>query len=643
LIIEYFNLKNLYREKGTDSFQIILYEKDNSIIFNYGGAMAAPGNLTFVGIENSTGTSGLRYRGLSSTTSTSGLAVRFFLGNPGPSLDQDGDGYTVADGDCNDNDASINPGAEEICGDGIDNNCNGSIDEGCGVDPGTDQDGDGYTVAQGDCNDNDAKINPGAKEICGDGIDNNCDGSIDEGCDEIMPLTLYFPLLSAAAEKTYLGLVNTSKTEKLTGSLSTYDKAGNLLAEYDRVSLGPLACQEFQLAKIFPETATGAAYVSFASESVIAGRGYCRLVDGKGMRTASYPAAVAQKDSLELDVPNLLYGSGWTTEVAALFLSKKPITATIEFNNGASAQVTAAGIHGGLYRIIVEENMAVTYQGINVLLGEIDQKATAATIKFTSFFNLDRNKDLALGAVLYRRGESMSSALLQRTGAGKLYVGYLAADGPWWSGLAFYNPDRELREGEAEKSCSLVFTETGLSEQHLASGDQFDDPTLKVGEAIVINGAEFADGTHGLKIESACGISGIEFMGTGSGMGCISLSGKKSKAGVFMPVQAGVENDSWSGIALLNPDSQNTATVTLNAYNNRGDLLASRKYKVNALSQLAGLPETLLGHDISAVASIHYQADQELLGLVINYSGSKMGSQVDVLPAFLFETVESND
>lgn len=52
-------------------------------------------------------------------------------------LDVDGDGFT-ADGacsgtmnDCDDNDALVNPGAAEICGDGKDNNCNGTVDENC--------------------------------------------------------------------------------------------------------------------------------------------------------------------------------------------------------------------------------------------------------------------------------------------------------------------------------------------------------------------------------------------------------------------------------------------------------------------------------------------------------------------------------
>ena len=52
-----------------------------------------------------------------------------------------------------------------------------------------DADGDGYTKVnpcgngtQNDCNDENATINPGAKEICDNGIDENCNGKIDEDC-----------------------------------------------------------------------------------------------------------------------------------------------------------------------------------------------------------------------------------------------------------------------------------------------------------------------------------------------------------------------------------------------------------------------------------------------------------------------------
>ena len=53
--------------------------------------------------------------------------------DPGTSCtDADADGF-CSDVDCDDSNASVNPGATEACGDGIDNNCNGTVDEGCGV------------------------------------------------------------------------------------------------------------------------------------------------------------------------------------------------------------------------------------------------------------------------------------------------------------------------------------------------------------------------------------------------------------------------------------------------------------------------------------------------------------------------------
>ena len=85
-------------------------------------------------------------------------------------VDEDGDGYTVADGDCDDTDGNTSPSAIDLFGDDIDQNCDG-------VD-GIDGDGDGFaSVSSGgdDCNDTDALIHPNALETWYDGVDQNCD------------------------------------------------------------------------------------------------------------------------------------------------------------------------------------------------------------------------------------------------------------------------------------------------------------------------------------------------------------------------------------------------------------------------------------------------------------------------------------
>lgn len=107
------------------------------------------------------------------------------------------EGFSAVGGDCDDTNAAAFPGGVEVC-DNADNDCNGDVDGNDATDQLTwyfDADGDdygldsstttacarpaGYTNQGGDCNDTDATINPGEREVC-DGRDEDCSGVVDD-------------------------------------------------------------------------------------------------------------------------------------------------------------------------------------------------------------------------------------------------------------------------------------------------------------------------------------------------------------------------------------------------------------------------------------------------------------------------------
>ncbi|MBA3455597.1 MAG: putative metal-binding motif-containing protein [Deltaproteobacteria bacterium] len=126
-----------------------------------------------------------------------------YLGDYPTDFDADGKKAYVDEGDCNDKVAAIKPGATEIVGDGIDNDCDGKADEDAQNNPSTstaDADGDGVTVMAGDCDDTNNMVKPGMPEICGDGFDNDCDGVADRTQDAMKVATACSPFEAGKAD-----------------------------------------------------------------------------------------------------------------------------------------------------------------------------------------------------------------------------------------------------------------------------------------------------------------------------------------------------------------------------------------------------------------------------------------------------------
>ena len=122
----------------------------------------------------------------------------------GDAVDLDGDGYfdlandCVSGVDCDDTDADINAEGTDVPCNGIDEDCSGTDDASTADTWYEDSDGDsygnagsalaactqpeGYVADNTDCDDDNGGSYPGNAEVCGNGIDDNCDGNVDEGC-----------------------------------------------------------------------------------------------------------------------------------------------------------------------------------------------------------------------------------------------------------------------------------------------------------------------------------------------------------------------------------------------------------------------------------------------------------------------------
>jgi hypothetical protein len=156
-----------------------------------------------------------------------------------------GAGYVSNNTDCDDSNSNINSSATETCNT-IDDNCDGQIDEGVQTVYFIDNDGDtygnpsvsilactqpiGYTPDDTDCNDTDANINPGAEDIAGNGIDENCDGQIDNSIFELNATISLYPNPTRSE-------LNIQVNSSIIGSdLYIFDAVGKLVFKHQLLS-----------------------------------------------------------------------------------------------------------------------------------------------------------------------------------------------------------------------------------------------------------------------------------------------------------------------------------------------------------------------------------------------------------------------
>ena len=552
------------------NFQVILYEGSNKIRFNYNLGRSSGGNHNVAGIENRDGSIGLRYSGIEGTSFNNGLSVLFYP--PDSNINP-------PDPNPNPEPPTPQPDPEEV-----------------------DQDGDGYTVSQGDCNDNDPTIHPGAVEVCGDGVDNNCDGQIDEGCNSAIGAKLYFPLFGGE-EEVFIGLVN-AQSDDVAGTMQAFDSGGELLDSSDDIVIKGHGRVEIELEKEFAIPLSEIAYVVFAGEQGTRLSGYCRLLDEDGGAAAAYPVQLRPvAGGNELYVPEVLAGDGWRTEISFVVLSDKRMTASVDYNNGFKEGPFL--IDPGEARMMTIENST----------------ATNARIKISSWvYSPD---DVLLGAVLYRHESKLAAAALETAGHQQLTAPYLADQDGWWSSLMIYNPT-----GDGDSECTLG----GVVPIRGNQLEDFESKQLKPGESLPLTSKDWAPEACALDFASKCTLLGTGFIGQGDNvLGAYSLFGAAQREGCFPRVQS-LSSSRWSGLVLYNPTDKKVK-VKLTAYDDSGHKLDYREQELAGQESLVGVLDSLFDAEaVSEATQVVFSSDEGLYGLLLNYQEVDGNKMVEVLP-----------
>ncbi|MDP2314089.1 MAG: MopE-related protein [Pseudomonadota bacterium] len=260
-------------------------------------------------------------------------------------------GYVAADDDCDDTDAAISPDGTEACATAADDDCDGDTNprdaDGCtrfyfdydGDSYGSTSNAclcepDGYLTADNadDCDDGDAAVLPGATELWGNGVDEDCDGETD-----LVPL--------ADADATFVG--------ETTGDNAGYavSGAGDLDADgYDDLVIGAIEADA-------GGTGSGVAYVvrGPVTGTVDLSSADAEIVGESAGDGAGY--AVARAGDVDGDgYADLLVGANTTdaTDFGSAYLLLGPVTGTIDLSaadaewvGGSRSDEAGVGLGGG--------------------------------------------------------------------------------------------------------------------------------------------------------------------------------------------------------------------------------------------------------------------------------------------------------
>ncbi|RZB38122.1 MAG: hypothetical protein SRB2_00468 [Desulfobacteraceae bacterium Eth-SRB2] len=408
---------------------------------------------------------------------------------------------------------------------------------------------------------------------------------------------LYFPhIASNSTWETEICVINTSSEQSLSGDLIAYNNSGQEVSSTP-VILSSNGRREIIIGDELPNP-SGIGYIIFESDSENV-CGYTKFyIEGK-YRVAV--PAVSDINTGDIYLSHIASNTSWWTGVSLLNTTSSSKELTVEFDNGTTKPITIAA----------KEHQAFT---INSLFGGVLQpNINSAVIK---------NGSGIVGLELFGSSDSsgdnyLSGILLKDNTTTHIYYPHIASNSTWWTGIVAYNP--------SITSCNLNITPfrddgTSLTPQTIS----LPGHGKYIGTA---KGLNFPDETAWFRIIATGPITGFELFGTtdGNQLGGYTGVGISGTHGVF----AKTEKDGWTGIAFVNIENA-PATVTMTAYDNSGNVIATEFLNINAYEKVVDVAPNLFSQDISNATHISYSSDRNFVGFQLNGSSDDM--MLDALP-----------
>jgi alpha-tubulin suppressor-like RCC1 family protein len=406
---------------------------------------------------------------------------------------------------------------------------------------------------------------------------------------------LYYPhIASTGVWETEICVINRSDSDTVMGTFKAYNNTGELVSDMNDIALSPHGRKEITVGDDFTDPA-GIGYIIFESDSdKIAG--YTKFFT-KGRYRVAIPAA-SEINTGDIYITHIASDSaaGWGTGISLLNTTSSAKSLTIEFDNGQTKTVDIAANEHKVFLIR------------NLFEGEYQPDIYSAVI---------RDAGGVVGLELFTNipGNQMSGILLKDDTTMRLYYPHTASTSGWATGIVAYNP--------SDTDCSISitpFTKTGY---------QLTPVTNTIGGKQKYVGLVSALGlpaeTAWVMIDAASPVTGFELFASPNLLAGYTGVGIIRKEGIFVKL----EKDGGTGIAFVNIGGQ-PASVTLNAYDDSGSVVATQTIYLNAYEKNIGTPETIFEEDVSNATYITYISDKQIAGFQLNASSD--GMMLDALP-----------